>query len=280
MQSCTLQAMATGDLHIVSKPSLVENTGKPPVIFVHGAWHGAWCWEAHFLGYFAERGFDCHALDLRGHGKSPAVKSMRWNRIADYTDDVLSVVGSLDRDPILIGHSMGGFISQHCMRQSGRLAAVGLLATVPHYGALPVSLKVGLRRPLDFAAVNLTWSLYPLVRNPGKAKHMFLEEDVSEADTRAFAGRLVDESYWGYLDMVGLDLPGRYDGRLPVLVVGGEKDTLFPPSSQQATARRYGGACHIVENAPHDLMLASQWRETADQFINWIDGLAPDSIPS
>jgi hypothetical protein len=24
-----------------------------PVLFVHGAWHGAWCWEKFFLPYFA-----------------------------------------------------------------------------------------------------------------------------------------------------------------------------------------------------------------------------------
>lgn len=258
-------------LNILSRPAKTGSGDKPPIVFIHGAWHGAWCWESHFLDYFADRGFDCHAPDLRGHGDSPAVKAMRWNRIGDYVEDVLSVVDRLDRKPVLIGHSMGGFISQHCMRRSRRLAAVGLLATVPHYGAVPVSLKVAWQRPLDFTMVNLAWSLYPLVKDPAKAKHMFLEDDVSDAEAAEFAGRLTDESYWGYVDMLGLNLPGRYDGDLPVLVVGGEKDTLFPPESQKATAKRYSGQCHIVEGAPHDLMLASQWRQAADHFIDWIN---------
>src|SRR6476661_688640 len=42
-----------------------------PILFVHGAWHGAWCWEEHFLDFFAERGHRVAALDLRGHGASP-----------------------------------------------------------------------------------------------------------------------------------------------------------------------------------------------------------------
>jgi hypothetical protein len=29
---------------------------KTPLLFVHGAWHGAWCWEEKFLPYFADRG--------------------------------------------------------------------------------------------------------------------------------------------------------------------------------------------------------------------------------
>ena len=27
-----------------------------PLLFVHGAWHAAWCWDEHFLSYFADRG--------------------------------------------------------------------------------------------------------------------------------------------------------------------------------------------------------------------------------
>ncbi len=265
--------MTGNRLHIVSKSAKSGSGGKPPIVFVHGAWHGAWCWDAHFLDHFADQGFDCHALDLRGHGNSPATKSMRWNRIGDYVDDVLSVIDGLDHEPVLIGHSMGGFISQHCMRRSHRLAAVGLLATVPYYGAIPVSLKMAVQRPLDFAMVNLTWSLYPLVREPSKAQHMFLEKTVTETDAAGFAGQLSDESYWGYVDMLGWDLPGRYSGDLPVLVVGGEKDTLFPPSSQRATARRYNAECHVIAGAPHDLMLASQWRQAADHLIGWITRL-------
>ena len=265
--------MVGSRLNIISKPAEAGSGNKPPIVFVHGAWHGAWCWDAHFLDYFADQGFDCHAPDLRGHGGSAAVTSMRWNRIKDYVEDILSVIDGLDRKPVLIGHSMGGFISQHCMRSSDRLAAVGLLATVPHGGALPVSLKVARQRPLDFAMVNLTWSLYPLVRDPAKAKHMFLEDNVPEAEAVEFASRLTDESYWGYVDMLGLNLPGRYDGDLQALVVGGEKDTLFPPASQQATARRYNAECRIVQGAPHDLMLASQWRQAADHFIDWINRL-------
>ena len=45
-----------------------------PLLFVHGAWHAAWCWDEHFLGYFADRGYRAVALSFRGHGDSPASK--------------------------------------------------------------------------------------------------------------------------------------------------------------------------------------------------------------
>jgi len=41
-----------------------------PLLFVHGAWHAAWCWDEHFLGFFADRGFRAVAVSLRGHGAS------------------------------------------------------------------------------------------------------------------------------------------------------------------------------------------------------------------
>lgn len=43
---------------------------KTPILFVHGAYVGAWCWAEHFLDWFAARGYPVHAVSLRGHGGS------------------------------------------------------------------------------------------------------------------------------------------------------------------------------------------------------------------
>ncbi|MEC9342268.1 MAG: alpha/beta fold hydrolase [Pseudomonadota bacterium] len=257
-------------LHIVRRDA-ARAADVPPVVFVHGAWHGAWCWEAHFLDHFAEAGFEVLAPDLRGHGKSAAVRAMRWNRIADYAEDVLAVVDGLEHKPVVIGHSMGGLVTQHVMKRAGgKLAGAGLLATVPWNGVWPATLKVALKHPLAFAEANLRWTLYPIVRTPDRAKELFLEAGVTRQEAEHFTAKLGDESYLGYLDMLGLGLAWRFDPGIPVAVVGAERDFLFSPASQQATARAYGGTCHIVEGAPHDLMLASQWREAADRLIGWI----------
>src|SRR5689334_18609316 len=83
-----------------------------PLLFVHGAWHAAWCWEEYFLNYFADRGYRASAVSLRGHGKSTTPKPLRSCSLADYVDDIESVVESLPVRPVLIGHSMGGFVVQ------------------------------------------------------------------------------------------------------------------------------------------------------------------------
>jgi hypothetical protein len=33
------------------------NPHPTPLLFVHGAAHGAWCWDEHFLDFFAEKGY-------------------------------------------------------------------------------------------------------------------------------------------------------------------------------------------------------------------------------
>jgi len=88
-----------------------------PLLFVHGAWHGAWCWNQGFMQYFAGRWFSVHALSLRGHGTSAGHEGLRRFRIADYVQDVSRVASTLDEPPILIGHSMGVLLCKSIWKQ-------------------------------------------------------------------------------------------------------------------------------------------------------------------
>ena len=69
-----------------------------------------WCWDEHFLDFFTDKGYHALAPSLRGHDGSPISKRLRKSSIADYVDDVCSVADNLPTAPVLIGHSMGGFI--------------------------------------------------------------------------------------------------------------------------------------------------------------------------
>src|ERR1700682_5040956 len=72
-----------------------------PLLFVHGANHAAWCWDEHFLDYYADRGYRAVALSLRGHGNSPTSTPLRSCSPADYVDDVASVADSLPARPVV-----------------------------------------------------------------------------------------------------------------------------------------------------------------------------------
>jgi pimeloyl-ACP methyl ester carboxylesterase len=120
-------------LEVIDKGSSSESH-PAPLLFVHGAWHAAWCWDEHFLDFFADKGYRALAVSLRGHGGSPAQKRMQRCSIADFVTDVESVANSLPTRPVVIGHSMGGFVVQKYLETHDAPAGV-LVASVSTRGA-------------------------------------------------------------------------------------------------------------------------------------------------
>ncbi len=245
-------------------------SGAQPIVLIHGSWHGAWCWAGNYLEYFAAQGFEVIALDLRGHGNSPAVRNMRLNRISHYADDVEHVIAGLSKPPVVIGHSMGGFIAQHLLARDVAMRGVGLLAPVPYTGAIGTTLRVIRTMPLTFAKAFFTLSLYPIIANRERAARVFLGADIGDEAARDLAKNLQDESFFAFCDMLVLNLPKRPKGNLPVCVIGAQNDALVSVKSVQKTAARLHTSPHIIADAPHDLMLAPQWQESAQIFKDWI----------
>jgi len=205
--------------------------GKPtPLIFVHGAWHGAWCWDEFFLPYFADHGYESHAFSLRGHGKSEQSRSLRTTRIDHYVEDLASVVDSLDTSPVVIGHSMGGLIVQRYLEGRNLPGAI-LVAPCPVGGALGATIRVAARHPAAFIKANVGLRLWPIVASPKLAREAFFPKDMSEADSDRYWSRLQDESYMAYMDMVMFRTPRPRRVDTPILVVGGEADRLFSPAT-------------------------------------------------
>jgi len=40
---------------------------KETILFVHGAWHGRWCWDKYWRATFEKSGYDVITFDLPGH---------------------------------------------------------------------------------------------------------------------------------------------------------------------------------------------------------------------
>ncbi len=240
-----------------------------PLLFVHGAWHGAWCWDAHFLDYFAEHGFAAHAVSLRGHGGSEGRGRLRSTGIANYVQDVESVALSLPSPPVLIGHSMGGLVVQKYLERHPSPAGI-LLASVPPRGALATTLRIAARHPLIFAKICLTLSLYPLVSTPALAREAFFAENMSDEEVERHWRSLQNESYRAFMDMLAFQLPSPRKIKAPMLVLGAEKDAIFHPAEVETTARAYGTQPKIFSGVAHDMMLDSQWQAVADCMLEWL----------
>jgi pimeloyl-ACP methyl ester carboxylesterase len=253
---------------IVQEPE--SATRSTPVLFVHGMWHGAWCWTEHFLPYFAQHNHPSYALSLRSHGASEGHERLRWASLADYVADVEQVVNKMEKVPVLIGHSMGGMIVQKYL-ESHQVPAAVLLASAPPKGLLAATLRVAGRHPLVFLKVNLTLSVYPVIGTPSLCREMLFSADMSEPEVEAYFARMQDESYRAYLDMMILNLPRPKRVKAPLLVLGAVNDKAISVGEVEATARAYGTQAELFPDMAHDMMLEAGWQAVADRVLSWLE---------
>ncbi|MDM8553662.1 alpha/beta fold hydrolase [Desulfococcaceae bacterium HSG7] len=249
------------------KPKRVAH--KVPILFVHGAWHGAWCWEKNFMPYFAEKDYTTYALNLRGHGNSNVPTHFRCLRIADYVADLAELVSQLPEEPVMVGHSMGGLVVQKYLEEHTAPAAV-LLASVPVKGVFRAALRIALRHPLTYLKANLTWSLYPIIGTPNLTREAFFSKDISPDKLNMYFNLMQDESYFAFLDMMLFNLPKPEKVSTELFIIGAENDTIFHPYEIQETAAAYNTMPVIFKGMAHDMMLEERWQTVADRILEWI----------
>jgi len=242
-----------------------------PLLFVHGAWHGAWCWTEYFLPYFAEQGYRSHAIDLRGHGKSEGANRLRWTGITHYVSDVGQAIDQLEEPPVLIGHSMGGLVVQKYLESDSKIPAAVLLASVPPAGAMRTTLNIAMRHPAAFLKANATLKLYPIVGTPELTREAFFSSQMHEETVRTYYHRMQNESYRAFLDMMLLKLPRPGRVKTPMLVLGAANDTIFSQKEIKASAQAYRTQAEIFDDMAHDMMLESGWQTVADRILSWLE---------
>jgi pimeloyl-ACP methyl ester carboxylesterase len=255
-------------LEMISKYP-VGSRHQTPILFIHGMMHGAWCWDVHFLDYFAQHGFAVHAVNLRGHGNSAGRKKLRWTRIANYVEDVANAVQQLPGSPILIGHSMGGFVIQKYLEDHNAPGAV-LLSSPPPSGLIATVLRIAWRRPLAFVKTNLTLSLLPVIATPQLAREAFFSADFPKDELLVYWKQMQDESYMAFLDMVVLDRPKPAKVKTPLLVLGAARDNMLKPREIEATAKGYKTQAVIIPDVAHNSMLEQRWQSVAERILTWL----------
>jgi pimeloyl-ACP methyl ester carboxylesterase len=264
-------------LEIISRHPAVS-LHSAPLLFIHGMFAGAWCWDVHFLDFFAQHGLAAYAMNLRGHGDSEGWNRLRWTRIADYVEDVGNAVRQLPTPPILVGHSLGGFILQKYLEDHDAPGAI-LLSSPPPTGLWRTALRIARRRPFVFAKVNLTLSLLPVIATPQLVREAFFSVDLPNEQLVAYWNLMQDESYRAFLDMVALDLPKPVKVKAPLLVLGVARDNMIQASEIAATARAYQAPYEIIPDVAHNSMLEPRWQTVAERMLAWLQKVAVPEAP-
>ena len=74
-------------------------------ILVHGAWHGAWCWDK-LIPSLEQAGHEAVALDLPAHGQD--MTPVKGLTLQHYVDKVIQTVSAQKQPVVLVGHSLAG----------------------------------------------------------------------------------------------------------------------------------------------------------------------------
>lgn len=232
-----------------------QPAGAPPVVFLHGAFQGAWTYGP-WQRRFAAAGWRALAMSLRNHPGSAPLDAAAFLalRPEDYVEDVLRVARWIGGPFVLVAHSMGAQIALKAAEALSDLAGLVLLGCGAVRG-------LGASRPRDLPADRPTVPDYAQVR-----QHMF--GDIADADYAAFHARLVPETP-GVLNRTGRGRVAVAPERVaaPVLAVDAEVDRNRFGAEY---ARLYGGRCIQVPGARHALMLGPWGPAVASAVQTWL----------
>ena len=93
-----------------------------PIVLVHGAWVGEWCWEP-IVELLEAAGRPVYAVSLTGHG-ARRDESGPHVTLGDHVADVVAVFDEHDLvDATLVGHSYGGRVITKAWPQAGAESA-------------------------------------------------------------------------------------------------------------------------------------------------------------
>lgn len=220
--------------------------------------------------YFAEHGYQSHALSLRRHGNSEGRDKIIWYSAArDYVADVDQIVRTLPASPVIIGHSMGGYILQRYLETHNAAAGV-LLATIPVSGIYRFAIRFLLRHPGPFFKAHLLLNPGYVVATPELAQDSFFSPGMPIEEVGRHFDRLGPESFLMELETLFLALPCPRKVRTSLLVLAAENDRVFSVAEQQATAHAYNIEVEVFPDMAHDMMLEPDWQKAADRILEWL----------
>ncbi|MET0277266.1 MAG: alpha/beta hydrolase [Pseudorhodoplanes sp.] len=113
-------------------PEQHQNNGRPGVVFIHGVGGSAAAWQWQ-VASFAAAGYSPLAVDLPGYGGRPPIQHTDFEQLSQDVEAQIAKARLVR--PVLVGHSLGGFVAQTMMRRKPQgYQAVVLAGTSPAFG--------------------------------------------------------------------------------------------------------------------------------------------------
>lgn len=247
-------------------PALGQEKGV--VIFVHGPWHGGWCWEQSFTSHFSRKGYRCITFDLPYHDRPGERADIRKVRMRDYLLTLGHVIKRVGGNPILVGHSMGAYLIQNYLAKGSCRMAV-LMSPPPPDRNWRTILRL-MRKPYMWKAV-LLGRMHLAVSTPKRAAWALFGDGLRKEDTVRYAGMLCDESRNVLADMLWRQKAPKLPSDIPCVVFGGHKDRFFSLRDLDRTGNYLGCGIVVMADMGHAMMLEPETERLVDIMVNCIE---------
>ncbi len=241
---------------------------RPPLLFIHGMWHGAFCWREWQI-QFAERGWQSLAFSLPGHGDSAPGRHPRWTTQGYYLEFLRDEIARLPRQPVLVGHSLGAGLIQRLLKKEDDFPAAVMLAPIFAREMMSVILN---RFREDFwgsLACVLTGTATPSIRAAGLVERMFLSES-SMIEPEQLRSRLSPESLLVLFQHNPPFWSPPKEIRTPLLWMAPDHDTLMKVGPSLRSAKVLGAEAEVIPDTAHDLMFDRRSPLTIQRIHDWL----------
>lgn len=265
-----------------SPPKIPPTREKPALIFIHGSLHAAWCYT-YLQQFFSKHGYQSYAISIQGAGKSKVPE----NGIPTIEHHISSLTALLSEfqlsvPPVIVGHSSGAFLIQKWVEQMPNLmSAMILLAPAPPKGYAALGNRIKSKAGF-WTTLRITFGfIFKLVSsNVSLCREMFFSAKEVDGFSEELEGDEQLRTYMKHFKSArqtirvecmkkGIQATASMSGN--VLVIGGADDLIVDQQAIEETAAFWNGQYHIIEHAPHDLMLCSKWQQVAHLMLAWLE---------
>jgi len=270
--------------HEAKQVNAANASGRPPVVFIHGLWLLPCSWDR-WAEVFEEAGYavltpgwpdEPETVD-EANAHPEVFAHVTIEQVADHFADIIT---QLDQKPAVIGHSMGGLLTQIL---AGRgLAAVSVaIDPAPFRGVLPLPISAlksaspVLGHPANRnRAVPLTYEQFRYAFgnavSEGEAQVLYEQFTVPAAGRPLFQAATANLNPW---TEAKVDTDNRHRG--PLLLISGEKDHTVPPTLVGAAYKKQMDNKGVTEfvsmpDRGHALTIDSGWRDVADTALGFV----------
>jgi non-heme chloroperoxidase len=280
--------MSTIPQHTLDDIAEVNASGRTPVVFIHGLW-------------LLPNSWDRWAEVFRGAGYAPITPGwpddpetvaeanahpevFAGKTIGEVADHYGEVIGKLDKQPAVVGHSFGGLLAQIVAGRGLSNVTVAIDAA-PFRGVLPLPISAlrsaspVLGNPANrHKAIPLTYEQFRYgfanMVDGDEAHALFDEFAVPAPGAPLFQAAAANINPW---TEAKVDTENAYRG--PMLIISGDKDHTVPPSISEAAYKLQLKNTGVTEFAAipargHSLTIDHGWLEVCNTALAFVQRFA------